>query len=257
MLNFPSLTRWIASSSANARSNQEMEGAERGSLFSTLQPKKLLSRLASISLSLVINISKGGFPVCIFLRVKTKLLFLESWITYWGFIEVSPVPHFLMNLPGTVLQGLLEKKCFFCKTPRYFCRIPPAETFAFSLTTLLNDVAAHKPEVVNSCVYLVFHLRCLFQVAERIFEGQVELMASVLAQLQELKRHEGPSPFNTRKSTCKCLVPVLLGTARAMGRFSGSESGGQSSLLGKLYPRPGDHGPVAQAGPVKGFANFR
>ena len=96
-----------------------------------------------------------------------------------------------------------------------------------------------------------------FQVAERIFEGQVELMASVLAQLQELKRHEGPSPFNTRKSTCKCLVPVLLGTARAMGRFSGSESGGQSSLLGKLYPRPGDHGPVAQAGPVKGFANFR
>ena len=147
--------------------------------------------------------------------------------------------------------------CFFGKFPRYFCRIPPAETFAFSLTTLLNDVAAHKPEVVNSCVYLVFNLRRPFQVAERIFEGQVELMASVLAQLQELKRHEGPSPFNTRKSTCKCLVPVLLGTARAMGRFSGSEAGGQSSLLGKLYPRPGDHGPVAQAGPVKGFANFR
>ena len=96
------------------------------------------------------------------------------------------------------------------------------------------------------------------QVAERIFEGQVDLMASVLAQLQELKRHEGPSPFNTRKSTCKCLVPVLLGTARAMGRFSGGSEGGQSrSLLGKLYPRPGDHGPKAQAGPVKGFANFR
>merc|ERR1719264_2202090 len=117
--------------------------------------------------------------------------------------------------------------------------MPPAETFAFSLTTLLNDVAAHKTEV-----------------AERIFEGQVELMASVLAQLQELKRHEGPSPFNTRKSTCKCLVPVLLGAARAMGRFSGSEGGQSSSLLGKLYPRPGDHGPVTQGGPVKGFANF-
>ena len=95
-------------------------------------------------------------------------------------------------------------------------------------------------------------------MAERIFEGQVELMASVLAQLQELKRHEGPSPFNTRKSTCKCLVPVLLGTARAMGRFSGGTEGGQSSsLLGKLYPRLGDHGPKTQAGPVKGFANFR
>ena len=99
--------------------------------------------------------------VCIF-KSENKITFLESWITYWGFIEVSPVPHFLMNLPGTVLQGLLEKKCFFCKTPRYFCRIPPAETFAFSLTTLLNDVAAHKPEVVNSCVYLVFLLKMPF-----------------------------------------------------------------------------------------------
>ena len=144
---------------------------------------------------------------------------------------------------------------------RYFQRIPPAETFAFSLTTLLNDIAAHRPEVacVIICKFITQkkELNYFFQVAERIFEGQVELMASVLAQLQELKRHEGPSPFNTRKSTCKCLVPVLLGTARAMGRFSGSEGGQSSSLLGKLYPRPGDHGPVTQGGPVKGFANFR
>ena len=130
---------------------------------------------------------------------------------------------------------------------RYFQRIPPAETFAFSLTTLLNDIAAHRPEVacVIICKFITQkkeELNHFFQVAERIFEGQVELMASVLAQLQELKRHEGPSPFkfklkfNTRKSTCKCLVPVLLGTARAMGRFSGSEGGQSSSLLGKLYP---------------------
>ena len=33
---------------------------------------------------------------------------------------------------------------------RYFHRIPPSETFAFSLTTLLNDIAAHRPEVNNS-----------------------------------------------------------------------------------------------------------
>ena len=53
-----------------------------------------------------------------------------------------------------------------------------------------------------------------------MFEVQVEVLASVLAQLHELKRHEGPSPFNTRKSTCKCLVPVLLGTSRAMARWA-------------------------------------
>ena len=105
---------------------------------------------------------------CVYIfKSENKITFLESWITYWGFIEVSPVPHFLMNLPGTVLQGLLvvtqkKRSVYFFKIPRYFCRIPPAETFAFSLTTLLNDVAAHKPEVVNSCEYLVFNLKMPF-----------------------------------------------------------------------------------------------
>ena len=163
----------------------------------------------------------------------------------------------LMREDDLVLSFIGSSMTQTWNVSRYFHRIPPAETFAFSLTTLLNYIAAHRPEV-NTCHKQKGVTVFFLQVAERIFEGQVELMASVLAQLQELKRHEGPSPFNTRKSTCKCLVPVLLGTARAMGRFSGSEDGQSSnSLLGKLYPRPGDHGPVAQAGPVKGFANFR
>ena len=59
---------------------------------------------------------------------------------------------------------------------------------------------------------------------------QVEVLASVLAQLHELKRHEGPSPFNTRKSTCKCLVPVLLGTSRAMARWVTRGTLGTSGL---------------------------
>jgi phosphatidylinositol 4-kinase len=115
-------------------------------------------------------------------------------------------------------------------------RIPPAETFAFALTTMLNDVAVQRPEA-----------------AERVLEAQAELVAAVLAQLQELKRHEGPSPFNTRKSTCKCLVPVLLGVARAMARFGPP---GQGGLTAKLFPRAEGHGLPAEEAD-KGFANFR
>ena len=127
-------------------------------------------------------------------------------------------------------------------------RIPPAETFAFSLNTLLNDVATHNP-----------HL------ADRIFEAHLQLMSGILAQLQEMKKHEAPSPFNTRKATCKCMVPVLLGLSRALGRFSPPA---EDFLLNKIYPRspPGcsGHGSLGpgqgepdQNDKIKGYSNFR
>ena len=71
--------------------------------------------------------------VCIF-KSENKITFLESWITYWGFIEVSPVPHFLMNLPGTVLQGLLvvtqkKRNFFLLQDSKIFLQDPPGGDF--------------------------------------------------------------------------------------------------------------------------------
>ena len=135
MLNFPSLTRWIASSSANARSNQEMVGAERGSLCSTLQPKKLLSRLASISLSLVINISKGGSPVCISLKVKTKLFFsriLDYLLGLHRGLSSATFPdEFARDRTARSASGdSKEKKCvFFWQDSKIFLQDPPGGDF--------------------------------------------------------------------------------------------------------------------------------
>ncbi|XP_023346695.1 phosphatidylinositol 4-kinase alpha [Eurytemora carolleeae] len=81
-------------------------------------------------------------------------------------------------------------------------KIPPAETFSFCFNTLLNDIAASNPDI-----------------ADRIIDTQVELMTSIMSTLQEMKKHVTPFPFNTRKTICKSLVPVLLGLARAMARF--------------------------------------
>merc|ERR1719427_175351 len=86
-------------------------------------------------------------------------------------------------------------------------------------------------------------------------------MAGVLEQLQQMRCHEAPSPFHARQAICKVAVPVLLGLARAMGRFAPPS---EDFLLAKILPRagPGLGGPSGKAGAsqeesVKGFSNFR
>jgi len=123
-------------------------------------------------------------------------------------------------------------------------RIPPAETFSFALNSLLADVASHN-----------HHL------ADQIFEAQVELMSCILIQLQEMKKQETPAPFNTRKSTCKCMVPVLLGLCRAIGRFAPTS---EPFLLTKLYPvagpgmmKAGLSEPITDQTDKMKFSNFR
>ena len=125
-------------------------------------------------------------------------------------------------------------------------KLPPAEIFSFLLTTLLNDVAGQHS---NS------------QVVARILDVQLELMTNILAQLQEMKKQDKPSPFNTRKATCKCMVPVLLGLCRSMARFSPPS---EESLISKIFPlnKPScknnttseDTNPDFR---MKGYTNFR
>ena len=88
-------------------------------------------------------------------------------------------------------------------------------------------------------------------------------MSSILGQLQELKSQDKPLAFNTRKNTCKCLIPVLLGLCRAMGRFSRDPDrhltqqifpGNQSSSTPVSQENAGDINPVMR---MKGYTNFR
>jgi len=167
------------------------------------------------------------------------IFFLES-----GFLHCEKILDYLLGLERGLASAIFPDELPMDKS----AKIPPAETFSFSLNTLLNDIATHNPNL-----------------ADRIFDTQVELMSNILAQLQEMKKHEAPSPFNTRKSTCKCMVPVLLGLCRAMGRFTPPA---EDFLLSKLYPRspPGCMG-LSSLGPgqgepdpndkIKGYSNFR
>lgn len=97
-------------------------------------------------------------------------------------------------------------------------RIPVTERFSFCLNTLLSDVAA----------------RC-DPVCEEIISNQVELLAALTNLIRGCKEQNGSRGMQAKVSLCKCLVPILIGLARAMGRFACVDP----PLLCRIFPPRG------------------
>lgn len=94
-----------------------------------------------------------------------------------------------------------------------FLGIPAAEKFAFCLNTLLSDIAVRCP-----------------QNCDAIISTQVETL-NTLTNLIKSNRENGSVPPIT---LCKATVPLFLGLARSMGRYSQSDP----ALLCLLFPKP-------------------
>lgn len=97
-----------------------------------------------------------------------------------------------------------------------FIGIPVSEKFSFSLHTLLNDIAARCPEA-----------------AEDIISTQVECLTLLTNSILHLQEQSSNSS-STKLYLCRGTVPVLIGLARAMGRFTITDP----PLICRLYPKP-------------------
>lgn len=142
--------------------------------------------------------------------IALGIYYLESRLNFSN----SPFPHknrilpyffdLVRNLPlarWTDSQLLFSNRC-----------LPTTECFAFSLTTLLCDVAVLDQEA-----------------REEILDFQVTFLIEI-SQLILSKKQDVESPANV--VLCKRIVPLLFGHARAMGRFS------NDPLFLKLFPKP-------------------
>lgn len=104
-----------------------------------------------------------------------------------------------------------------------FSGIPVAEKFSFCLHTLLSDIA----------------VRCE-DYRKEIIDTQVGCMVSLTNQITKLQ--ESSSINSTSKLfLCRTTLPVLIGLARAMGRFSTSDP----PLICRIFPKP--EPPLSQA----------
>jgi phosphatidylinositol 4-kinase len=140
--------------------------------------------------------------------IALGIYYLESRLNFPN----SPFPHknkilpyffdLIRNLPlarWTDSQLLFQNRC-----------LPTSECFAFSMTTLLCDVAVL--DIEARAEILDFQVTFLIEISQLILS----------------KRQDSENPPNV--VLCKRIVPLLFGHARAMGRFS-------APLFLKLFPK--------------------
>ena len=168
------------------------------------------------------------------------IFYLES-----GFLHEEKILDYLLSVLTSLATATFPDEIPIDRR----AKLPPAEIFSFNLTPLLNDIASHNPPT-----------------AERILETQLELLSSILNQLQQMMKQDKPAAFNTRRWTCKCVVPVLLGLVRAMARFSPAR---EEFLISKIFPRTSSlqqgsdrrdsavSGQTQSSEKMKGYTNFR
>lgn len=139
--------------------------------------------------------------------IALGIYFLESDLKHKDRI----LPYLLRLLRG------LPKAVWLDEVPSFsLSRVPVAERFSFCLNTLLSDIAA-KCEPMR----------------EEIIATQVEILAVLTNLVRGCIDQNSGRGMQAKFTLCKCLVPILIGLARSMGRFTDESP----PLLCSIFPR--------------------
>ena len=96
------------------------------------------------------------------------IFYLES-----GFLHEEKILDYLLSVTSSLATATFPDEIPSDRR----AKLPPAEIFSFNLVTLLNDIASNNPAT-----------------AERILETQLELLSSILSQLQAMMKQGGICP---------------------------------------------------------------
>ncbi|KAK8766666.1 hypothetical protein V5799_006551 [Amblyomma americanum] len=151
--------------------------------------------------------------------IATGIYFLESGFQYKDKI----VPYFLRLLRGLGKAVWLDEIKLSDQE-----RIPVCERFAFCLGTLLSDIA-----------YLCEDLR------EEIITAQIDFLAVLVNICKSFADAQTPRGSTGKVTLCRAIVPLLIGTARALGRAKASSP----PLFCEIFPPPAKVVPSTEDAP--------
>ncbi|XP_028043414.1 phosphatidylinositol 4-kinase alpha isoform X2 [Bombyx mandarina] len=140
--------------------------------------------------------------------IALGLYFLQSGLQH----QDKLLPYFLKVLKS-LTNAQFEEPLYRTKNKD---RIPMSEKFSFCLNTLLSDVASKQSSL-----------------REEILTAQIDLMSNLTKTIIDCYESRD---FDTvsKLQLCKSTVPVLIGLARSMGRYSTVDP----PLLCRLFPQP-------------------
>ncbi|KFM76896.1 Phosphatidylinositol 4-kinase alpha, partial [Stegodyphus mimosarum] len=159
-------------------------------------------------------------------RGQDSVFALGIYFLTSGFQFHDVIYPYLMKLLRGLTKAIWVEEARLYETDR----IPVSERFAFCLNTLLSDIA------------------CLCEnLQEEIIAAQVELLGTLANLCRNYKEKESVNSrcSAARVTLCKSVVPVFIGTARAVGR--GSKKG--SPLFCRLFPPPSSTPPATPESP--------
>ena len=164
--------------------------------------------------------------------VALGIYFLESGRNTGQFQHADHIVPYFLQLARDLPQAYWSDETLLYPNS---C-LPVAECFSFSLTTFLCDVAVLCPDLRS-----------------KVLQFQVDY----LRDLAEIIQTSGAS----RTVLTKRIVPLFLGHARAMGRFSSDNC----PMYLKLFPKPAPPIPVqsdsplslSRGGKTRSFSSFR
>ncbi|XP_060554504.1 phosphatidylinositol 4-kinase alpha-like isoform X3 [Ruditapes philippinarum] len=156
--------------------------------------------------------------------IALGIYFLESHLQY----KEKLIPYFL-----DVLRGLPKAEWLSVPDGINVYRLPQAECFSFSLNTILSDVALQDSES-----------------RDKIISTQLEVMETLCSMCEGKKEI-------SKNMLCSCIVPIMLGLGRALGRSSDERESLISQLFAPDKPLPCQPTPQVKDERGKSFTSFR
>ncbi|CAB3384659.1 Hypothetical predicted protein [Cloeon dipterum] len=145
-------------------------------------------------------------------RGQDAVIALGVYVLESGLQHKDKILPYLLKLLKALAKAIWLDEVKYVRSEK----IPVAERFSFVLNTILSDIASRDQDA-----------------RAEIISAQIEFFGVLVNLSRSYKDQRSPRGSTARLTLCKATIPVLMGMARAMGRFGDPDD---TPLISKIFP---------------------